>query len=128
MKRFMTAAVTALALATPAFAADPVEGTWQTQVDDGHYAYIAIKPCGAQICGTIAKAFDANGPIKSENIGKPIVWDMSPQGGGAYKDGKIWQPSTGKVYNSKMTLSGNTLTVKGCVGPICKGQTWTRVQ
>ncbi|WP_460274872.1 DUF2147 domain-containing protein [Celeribacter sp. ULVN23_4] len=128
MKRFTTAVVTALALAAPAFAADPVEGTWKTQVDDGHYAYVSIKPCGAQICGTIAKAFDASGPVQSENIGKPIVWDMVAAGGGSYKDGKIWQPSTGKVYNSKMTLSGNTLKVKGCVGPICKGQTWTRVQ
>lgn len=128
MKRLALAAVAAVTLAVPAFAADPVVGTWKTQVDDGHYAHVKISPCGEQICGTIAEAFDANGPVESENIGKPIVWDMVPQGGGSYKKGKIWQPSTGKIYSSKMTLSGNSLKVKGCVGPICKGQTWTRLQ
>lgn len=126
MKRVFLAAVAAMSLAAPALA-DPVAGTWKTEVDDGHYAHIKIAPCGAQICGTIAKAFDANGPIKSENIGKPIVWDMQPQGGGKYKNGKIWQPSTGKVFNSKMALSGNALKVSGCVGPLCKAQTWSRV-
>ncbi|SFJ19858.1 DUF2147 domain-containing protein [Celeribacter neptunius] len=128
MKKLALAAMTALTMAAPAFAADPVIGTWKTQVDDGHYAHIKIAACGAQICGTIAKAFDANGPVQSENVGKPIVWDMVPQGGGSYKQGKIWQPSTGKVYNSKMSLTGNSLKVSGCVGPICKGQTWTRLQ
>ncbi|MDO6456772.1 DUF2147 domain-containing protein [Celeribacter halophilus] len=128
MKYFALAAVAALGLAGPALAADPVEGIWKTQVDDGHYAHVKIAPCGEHICGVIAKAFDANGPIASENIGKPIVWDMSAAGGGSYKNGKIWQPSTGKIFNSKMTLSGNSLKVKGCVGPICKGQTWSRVQ
>ncbi|SDF12327.1 Uncharacterized conserved protein, DUF2147 family [Celeribacter baekdonensis] len=128
MKTFAFAALAAVAFAAPAFAADPVVGTWKTQVDDGHYAYVDIAPCGAQICGTIAKAFDANGPIKSDNIGKPIVWDMMAQGGGGYGKGKIWQPSTGKVFSSKMALNGDTLKVAGCVGPICKKQTWTRVK
>ncbi|WP_043871843.1 DUF2147 domain-containing protein [Celeribacter indicus] len=127
MKTVALAAVAALGLAHAAHAADPVTGTWQTQVDDGHYAHVRIAPCGDRICGTIAKAFDAGGPIESPNVGKPIVWDMVPQGGGAYRSGKIWQPSTGKVYNSKMQLNGNSLKVSGCVGPICKGQTWSRL-
>lgn len=107
--------------------ADPVLGTWKTQVDDGNYAHVKMSKCGTKICGVIAKAFDANGPIKTENAGKRLVWDMVAQGGGSYKSGKIWQPSTGKVYKSKMALSGNTLKVSGCVGPICKKQTWKRV-
>jgi len=125
MKELMiAAAMTVLAGATYA---DPVAGTWKTEVDDGSYAYISMKPCGANICGTIAEAFDASGPIASENIGKQLVWDMVPGGGGSYGSGKIWQPSTGKVFKSKMSLSGNTLKVSGCVGPFCKKQTWTRV-
>lgn len=125
MKRLMMAAAMTV-LAGAAFA-DPVAGTWKTEVDDGAYAHIAMKPCGANICGTIAKAFDASGPIASENIGKQLVWDMVPGGDGSYASGKIWQPSTGKVFKSKMSLSGNTLNVSGCVGPFCKKQTWTRV-
>ena len=127
MKHVMFAAIAVLGLAAPAFA-DPVEGVWQTQVDDGAYAHITIAPCGDKMCGTISRTFNDSGEYNSANKGKPIVWDMVAQGGGDYKNGKIWQPSTGKVYNSKMALSGNTLKVSGCVGPICKGQTWSRVQ
>jgi uncharacterized protein (DUF2147 family) len=118
----------ALVLSAGAAAADPVEGVWKTEVDDGAYAYITMRPCGGDICGVINRTFNASGEFKSENIGKPLVWDMTPAGGGSYSDGKIWQPSTGKVYKSKMALSGNTLNVSGCVGPFCKKQTWSRVQ
>ncbi|GGH56720.1 DUF2147 domain-containing protein [Frigidibacter albus] len=116
----------AFALGATAALADPVEGVWQTEVDDGAYAHVAIAPCGAKLCGTIARTFNAGGEYASPNVGKPIVWDMVAKGDGAYGDGKIWQPSTDKVYRSKMALSGNTLKVSGCVGPICKGQTWSR--
>lgn len=124
----MFAMAAGLVMCAGASLADPVDGTWKTQVDDGHYAYVKIGSCGAKICGTIAKAFDASGPVPSENIGKKLVWDMVPNGNGAYGSGKIWQPSTGKVYKSKMSLSGgNTLKVSGCVAMFCKKQTWTRV-
>ncbi|WP_147106398.1 DUF2147 domain-containing protein [Tateyamaria sp. syn59] len=126
MKYLIAAACVAVAGAGMALA-DPVVGTWKTQVDDGAYAHVAMSKCGAKICGKIAKAFDANGPIASENVGKQLVWDMEPQGNGSYASGKIWQPSTGKVFKSKMALSGNTLNVSGCVGPFCKKQTWSRV-
>jgi len=126
MKRTMMIAA-GLILAAGTAMADPVLGTWKTQVDDGAYAHIKMSKCGSEICGVIAKAFDANGPIASSNVGKKLVWDMASKGGGSYKGGQIWQPSTGKVYKSKMALSGNTLKVSGCVGPICKKQTWSRV-
>jgi len=116
----------AFALCATATLADPVEGMWKTEVDDGAYAHVAIAPCGAKLCGTIARTFNASGEYASPNIGKPIVWDMEAKGDGAYGNGKIWQPSTDKIYRSKMALSGNTLKVSGCVGPICKGQTWSR--
>lgn len=126
MKMIFTAAVAAIAFAGAAWA-DPAAGTWKTQVDDGAYAHVKMTTCGAKLCGTIARTFNGSGEYKSENIGKKIVWDMTPAGGGAYKSGKIWQPSTGKTFKSKMALSGNSLQVSGCVGPICKKQTWSRV-
>ena len=126
MKKFIAAAVCAVSLAGAAWA-DPVEGTWKTQVDDGAYAHVKFAPCGAALCGTITRTFNGSGEYKSANIGKKLVWDMQPAGGGAYKSGKIWQPSTDKTYKSKMALSGNTLNVSGCIGPICKKQTWSRV-
>jgi len=115
------------ALAAPAFA-DPVEGVWKTQVDDGSYAHIKISMCGAKICGVIARTFNSDGEFKSENIGRKLVWDMVANGGGAYGSGKIWQPSKDKVYKSTMALTGNSLKVAGCWGPICKKQTWSRVK
>lgn len=127
MKHLTFAALAAISLAAPAVA-DPIEGIWQTEVDDGAYAHITLAPCGEKICGTISRTFNDEGEYNSTNKGKPIVWDMIAQGGGSYKEGKIWQPSTGKVFNSKMALNGNSLKVSGCVGPICKGQMWSRVQ
>ena len=32
-----------------------------------------------------------------------------------------------KIYNSKMSLSGNTLSVSGCILIFCKAQNWTKV-
>ena len=126
MKTLLSAAALAVLAATSAFA-DPVEGLWKTQVDDGAYAYVIMSPCGAKLCGVISRTFNSTGEYKSANIGKKLVWDMQAKGSGRYKRGKIWQPSTDKVFKSKMSLSGNTLKVSGCVGPICKKQTWSRV-
>lgn len=127
MKKLGLIAAMVLGMAAPALA-DPVEGTWKTQVDDGAYAYVTIAPCGPQICGVISRTFNDSGEYKSPNIGKQLVWDMAAKGNGAYKGGKIWQPSTDKIYRSKMSLSGDVLKVSGCFGPICKKQTWMRVK
>ncbi len=127
MKKLILATVLGLGFASAA-SADPVEGIWKTQVDDGAYAHVTISPCGANLCGVISRTFNSGGEYKSGNIGKQLVWDMSPQGGGSYKKGKIWQPSTDKIYSSKMSLKGDVLKVSGCVGPICKKQTWNRVK
>ncbi|WP_417249882.1 DUF2147 domain-containing protein [Celeribacter sp.] len=128
MKSLIATAVLALGLATPAFAADPVEGTWQTQVDDGSYAYVKLAPCGPAICGNITRTFNAEGEYKSPNIGKALVIDMAPKGGGAY-EGKVWRPSNNKIYIGKMEMNGDRLTLKGCVagGLICSSQIWARI-
>ncbi|GAA6187566.1 DUF2147 domain-containing protein [Litorivita sp. NS0012-18] len=126
MKKF--ALGLALSLFAGAAMADPVEGIWKTETDDGAYAHVKIAPCGAALCGHIARTFNAGGEYKSANIGKKLVWDMQAKGGGSYAGGKIWQPSSNKVYKSKMSMSGNALNVSGCVGPICKKQVWTRVK
>ena len=127
MKKLALISSFIVAMAAPALA-DPAEGIWKTQVDDGAYAHIKMTTCGAKLCGKIARTFNDSGEYKSKNIGKPLVWDMVPAGGGSYSDGSIWQPSKDKVYKSKMTLNGNKLLVAGCWGPICKKYTWSRVK
>ena len=67
--------------------------------------------------------------IDSPNIGRKIVWDMVAYADGLYDDGKIYSPDRDKTYNADMTLSGNSLSVRGCVLGICRdGGTWKRVK
>jgi uncharacterized protein (DUF2147 family) len=125
--RHAFALIVALA-ATPAMA-DPVLGTWQTQPDDGAYAHVQLAPCGAAICGTIRRTFNASGEYTSPNLGKQLVQAMVPQGGGKY-EGKVWRPSNDKIYLGRIELNGDSLRLAGCVagGLICSKQTWSRVK
>lgn len=131
MKHLLLASVFGLGFAGMA-AADPVDGTWKTAPgESGGYLYVTISACGSAICGTIKSAFDKEGAAIAdyEHAGKKLIWDMGSDGGGSYSGGKIWAPDTDKTYKSKMSLSGSTLEVKGCVagGLICRGQDWKRV-
>ncbi|MCB1342239.1 MAG: DUF2147 domain-containing protein [Pseudooceanicola sp.] len=128
MKRMVLGVVAALAMAGAA-SADPVEGMWKTQPDDGSYAHVQMVPCGAAICGKMVKTFKASGEYQSPNLGKTLVIDMVPEGNGAYA-GKVWRPSNDKIYVGKMQLAGDSLALSGCVlgGLICSKQTWTRIK
>ncbi|SFD48912.1 DUF2147 domain-containing protein [Roseivivax sediminis] len=123
------AMVAGLMLAAGAATADPVEGLWQTEVDDGAYAHVAMVPCGDKICGVIQRTFDSDGEYDSPSKGEMLVINMVPQGGGAY-EGRVWRPSNDKIYSGKMQLAGDTLKLSGCVagGLLCSGQTWSRLQ
>ena len=126
--RLRLAAVLVAALAGPALA-DPVLGTWQTQPDDGAYAHVQMAKCGAAICGTIRRTFNASGEYKSPNIGKKLVIGMQPEGPGKYR-GQVWRPSNDKIYLGKIDLAGDSMQLAGCVagGLICSKQTWKRVK
>lgn len=124
------ALATAMVLAaSAALAADPIVGLWQTQPDEGALAHVQIAPCGAAFCGTIVRTFKGRQPYQSPNIGKQIVIGMTPAGEGRYT-GKVLRPADDKIYSGKATVSGDTMTLKGCVagGLICKAQTWARVK
>ena len=128
MKRFF-AALALIALGSAA-SADPVDGVWQTEVDDGAYAYVTMGPCnGDKICGIISRTFNADGEYQSENIGKAIVINMVSNGDGSY-EGNVWRPSNDRIYIGKMELSGNQLVLRGCVagGLLCAAQNWVRIQ
>lgn len=127
MKTLLTAAV--LSLLPLAALADPIEGLWQTQADEGAFAFVKVVPCGPAFCGTIVKTFKGKDEYKSPNIGKQIVIGMTPNGEGSYK-GKVLRPADNKIYNGKAKVSGNAMSLAGCVagGLICKSQTWTRLK
>ena len=127
--RTITLAAAFALVAGAALAADPIEGVWQTQPDEGAVAVVQIAPCGGAYCGTIVKAFKGKEAYQSPNIGKQIVIGMMPSGEGAYA-GKVLRPADNKVYNGKAQVSGGSMKLSGCVagGLICKSQTWTRLK
>ncbi|TRD16988.1 DUF2147 domain-containing protein [Palleronia caenipelagi] len=112
-----------------AAAADPIEGVWQTQPDEGAYAHVTVAPCGGAFCGTITRTFNASGEYASPNKGKQIVRSMTAQGGGKYT-GNVWRPANNKVYAGKAEISGKQMKLSGCVagGLICKAQTWVKIR
>lgn len=124
----LAAATCAALLAVPALA-DPAAGVWRTQADGkGQTALVTSRACGDALCGTITQVMNAQGvTIDHPNVGRRIFWDMRQVSPGIY-EGRAFVPAFGAEYDGKMTLSGNTMKVGGCLGPICKSQTWTRVQ
>lgn len=110
--------------------AEPLLGMWRTAGDDnGNSGLIQVAPCGNAICGKLVKSYNSAGQeIQSDNIGRNIISETVPTGGGAYK-GKVYSPDRDKTYNSKLQLSGDSLKVSGCVFGICRdGGTWQRVK
>ncbi|RMD49867.1 MAG: DUF2147 domain-containing protein [Alphaproteobacteria bacterium] len=134
MKRMLLGGALAMALAAPAFAADPATGVWRTEPgNEGGYLFVRIEECGKLICGTIVGAVDSEGKKdpEYEHLGKPIIKGMKPDGDGRYSGGTIWAPDDDKTYSSKMRLkSPKVLEVSGCVlgGLFCRSQDWTRVK
>ena len=125
MKKIIASA--ALAVLGSAASADDVLGTWQSEPGEtGGFILVNMVQCGSKICGTIAEVV---GNDNTSIVGRQIIEGMSPNGGGKYSGGTIWAPDNDRTYRSKMTLSGSSLEVEGCVlgGVICRGQTWSRV-
>ena len=118
-----------LGLALPALA-DPVHGRWRTAPDDnGNTGVIEVSDCGNRICGTLVQAYDNAGAVmQSANVGRQIVWDMEPQGSGRYRNGRVWAPDRDQTYNARMQMTGDQLTVSGCVLVFCRDAVWTRVR
>lgn len=138
MRHYVLAALLTFA-ATPSLAADPVEGEWLTQGGSGK---VRIAPCSAQaerMCGVIswlrdpadAKATDRNNPnpaLKGRPLlGMPMIRDFKAAAVGRWTDGTIYDPKSGKSYDSKIRINPNgTLKVEGCILFVCQAQTWTR--
>ncbi|WP_417525343.1 DUF2147 domain-containing protein [Marinovum sp.] len=101
--------------------ADPLVGLWASPPDGkGQTGIVQIKPCGPAFCGTLIKAFDPKGKqIVTKNVGKRLLWDMKPKGGGLY-GGRVHVPIFGKDFPAEVRLTGNQMTVKGCAAVACK--------
>lgn len=128
----------AIAFATPALAADSIQGDWVTAERD---AIIRISQCGKTVCGRIHKFLvtppngagqkDIHNPDKKLRsrtvLGLPILTGFTPDGD--IWRGKIYDPKSGRTYRSEVSLqSANKLKMKGCFLFVCQGQDWTRAK
>ncbi len=121
--------------------ADP-RGLWNTEDDS---ARVRLESCDDELCGRIVwledPTDDQGNPLTdAENPepdlrGRPIdglkiVWGLQAGGDGeTWKDGKVYDPESGKTYNAKITLKDqDTLDLRGYVGTPMFGRTstWTR--
>jgi uncharacterized protein (DUF2147 family) len=112
MKRIMTIAAALMLSGNLAFAAEAIEGNWKTA--SGETAVIG--PCGGAFCVTLK-----TGKHAGKQIGRL-------SGKGNSYSGEITDPANDKTYSGSGTVSGNSLSMKGCVLKVlCKSQTWTRL-
>lgn len=138
--RLLAALLTAAAVlttATTALAAD-VTGLWATQSDNGR---VQIYRCGEAICGKLVDAdqiranpnqtdhYNKNASQRSRRVKGLVLFSGYAGGPGEWKGGAIYDPRTGDTgRNGRIKLlSNDRLQVKGCLGPICRTQHWTRV-
>lgn len=138
MKRLIIAACAAFACLAGAASADApadrVIGTWLVQNKDGMFN---IARCGESLCGKLIWGKTASDPdVKNKNPelrSRALNSFMMLQGyklskdGARWVDGEIYNPQDGNSYRSILEPGpDDTLKLKGCLGPFCQTQTWTR--
>lgn len=142
MKRLLAIlAVSAVAAAVPALAADNPAGMWKT-VDEKSgkvVSEVELYDQGGKLFGKITKLTepnDAQGKPKActkcqgSDKDKPIVGlvilkDMSPSGD-RYKGGTITDPDDGKIYKAEVWVEDGKLKVRGYLGFFYRTQTWLK--
>ncbi|PQA88001.1 DUF2147 domain-containing protein [Hyphococcus luteus] len=115
-----------------------IAGDWRTV---RHGAEVRITDCGdGSPCGFLVSVDDeiSGGRSRDENNrdpalrgrpldGLPILWGYSRNEDG-WRDGRLYNPETGQTFRSAMDLvARDRLRVKGCLGPFCRTQVWTRI-
>jgi uncharacterized protein (DUF2147 family) len=118
---------------------DP-SGTWLTQAGD---ARVKVSRCGGGLCGVVVWLRDplnaAGKPqvddkntnpalAKRPMIGLSLFSGMRSSGPGKWS-GRIYNADDGNSYASNISVAGpDSLRVEGCVGGLCGGETWSRVE
>ena len=139
MKRLSGLTLSSLVLALPAMS-DPnmaVLGVWETPEKD---ARIEISDCGdGTPCGDLIwidpasadSETDINNPTKALRdrplVGIRMVWGFTARRD-QWRSGKVYDPESGRTYRAELSLKdANQLKLKGCFGPICRSQFWSRL-
>lgn len=117
------------------------EGVWTT-IDDKtgkKRSEVRLSIKNHELSGQIIRVFAEEGdtgvcktcPGKFKNQpiqGLRFLWGLKEDKHGAWVDGEILDPKSGKIYNAKMIQRGNKLYVRGYVGFSLLGRTqiWER--
>ena len=127
LKRIVLSIALATAMSGPVLA-DTAQGLWVTGPDrKGQVGYIRFSTCGEALCGKVLKAFDKNGnAVTTPNVGKRVIWGMKPSGDGKYV-GSMYVSMLDKNVKGTFRVSGGSMTVRGCVGPLCQSQVWKKI-
>ncbi|MCA8900996.1 MAG: DUF2147 domain-containing protein [Hyphomonas sp.] len=141
MQRLVTLVLAAAALLAGqagAGALTGLEGSWRTV---RHGADVEIRDCGdgspcgylvavnAQVTG--GRHLDERNPdaaLRARPLaGLPLMWGFASARQG-WQGGRLYNPETGQTFRASMTLiSADQLRVRGCLGPLCRAQVWTRI-
>jgi uncharacterized protein (DUF2147 family) len=138
MKTISLAVLGLLATTGFAFAADP-SGTWR--LDNGKIT-VKVRQCGGEVCANIVglkeptykdgtakiDKYNKNAALRKRPLmGLAVLSNMKPTGDGTWA-GNIYNADDGRTYDATMTMSGNTMKLKGCVaGIFCKTNTFKKV-
>ncbi|HEX7790385.1 MAG TPA: DUF2147 domain-containing protein [Afipia sp.] len=126
------------ALAGDGPTAEAAIGRWRTETKNG---IVEIQHCGQSICGRLVSSDklrtdpalkdvnNSDAKLRDRPLKGLLILNGFNQSGGAWSGGKIYNADDGRTYSAKITpLGTDRLSVRGCVFvPLCKTQTWTRV-
>lgn len=129
-----------LALALPFTFAQAQGGGVQGDWREPGGSVIRVTPCGADLCTRLIQiSAQANSHVDDHNpdaakrsrplCGLEIGTGFQPSGPDHAVNGHLYDPKSGKTYQSEMTSDGNTLHLRGYIGIRAFGRTedWTRV-
>jgi uncharacterized protein (DUF2147 family) len=119
-----------------------ITGLWKS-IDDRTNelkSVVEIVEKGGMISGKVVQIFPKPGeepnplcqkcPKDDSRYRKPIlgmeIIQSLQKSGNEYIGGTVLDPEEGKVYRCKIWLEGNTLKLRGYVGPFFRTQTWQR--
>lgn len=138
MKTISLAVLGLLATTGFALAADP-SGTWR--LDNGKVT-VKVRQCGDEVCANIVglkeptykdgkpkiDKYNKNPSLRNRPLmGLAVLSNMKPAGDNTWT-GNIYNADDGRTYSATMTLSGNTMKLKGCVaGIFCKTNTFRKL-
>ena len=119
----------ALAVAFPAPGwAEGMSGVWRAAGADSGYLHIRLGPCGYEIEQIYAQVVSVVDMQFEDRVGLAVLTGMKPAGPGRWAEGQVLFPGSERVHPARAVVTGDTLSVRGCVALLCQGQVWTRVE